>query len=83
VFDDWIPLVERFGVPVTMLLVVVLTGARKWWAYGWYVAAVERDRDFWRGLALQGTALAERQQDLTRDAIRVSQQMAHNDRLAP
>jgi hypothetical protein len=42
------------------LLAILIAGHRKLWVWGWLYAERVQERDFWRGLALRGTDLAER-----------------------
>lgn len=52
-------LLREFGLPLAALTVLVVTGARRWWVWGWQyaekVAECERmrtERDQWKDVAL-------------------------------
>lgn len=60
-------MIQQLGLPIFVLLVVIWTGSRGDWVFGWVfrksLEDIERvgiDRDMWRDLALRGTDLAER-----------------------
>jgi hypothetical protein len=54
-----VDLVQSGGM-VTLLIVILLGGVKKWWVVGWqYQREVDR-ADKWERLALEGTDLAER-----------------------
>lgn len=51
-------LVQAGGM-LGLLLFVLYSGARGWWVFGWQYAAVVKDRDDWKGIALSGAQLAK------------------------
>ncbi len=44
---------------VIMFTIIIATGARKIWVWGYQLADAVRDRDFWRGIALRSMNIAE------------------------
>jgi hypothetical protein len=68
---EWLPLIERLGVPLFMLLLLIVTGARGVWVWGYQYRANEklwrerlesserREAD-WKQMAVSGTLIAER-----------------------
>jgi len=59
------------GGLLVALLVIIYTGVRKIWVFGWYAREVKADRDEWKEAALRGTRVAERvvtqQEEVRRD----------------
>lgn len=45
---------------ITLLLFILIAGARGWWVFGWHYEEVARERDAWREIALSTTSLAEK-----------------------
>lgn len=45
---------------ITLLLLILIAGARGWWVFGWHYEEVARERDAWREIALSTTSLAEK-----------------------
>jgi positive regulator of sigma E activity len=45
---------------VTILLLILLGGAKGWWVFGWHYEEVAKERDAWREIALSTTSLAEK-----------------------
>jgi hypothetical protein len=50
---------QTFGLPLTMLVIVLWTGARGMWVFGRTHDDVVEDRNYWRAQALKGTELAD------------------------
>lgn len=48
----------RDGGLVVVLLLTLIGGAKRLWVFGWTYKDLERDRDEWKALALDGTHLA-------------------------
>lgn len=70
-FDDWISLIERFGVLVVLLVLILYTGYKRVWVWGYQLRDCETERKEWKDLALTGTKIAEtvaasRQEELKR-----------------
>jgi hypothetical protein len=57
---DALDLIKAVGLPIALLLLALVAGARGTWYYGNTYRSLERDRDYWRELALRGTDLAEK-----------------------
>jgi hypothetical protein len=45
---------------IGLLLAIGFAGIRKVWVFGWYAATVEKDRDFWRSIALRSMGHTDR-----------------------
>lgn len=68
---EWIPVIERLGVPLAILIVLVITGSRGTWVWGYQYRANDkswreqleasqaREAD-WKQMAISGTLIAER-----------------------
>ena len=48
------------GGLLVALLIIIYTGVRKLWVFGWYAKEVMQDREEWKEAALRGTRVAER-----------------------
>lgn len=48
------------GGLLVALLVIIYTGVKKLWVFGWYAREIRADRDEWKEAALRGTRVAER-----------------------
>ena len=48
------------GGLLVALLVIIFTGMKKKWVFGWYAREIREDRDEWKEAALRGTRVAER-----------------------
>lgn len=48
------------GGLLVALLIIIYTGVRKLWVFGWYAKEIRADRDEWKEAALRGTRVAER-----------------------
>lgn len=48
------------GGLLVALLIIIYTGIKKIWVFGWYAREVRADRDEWKEAALRGTRVAER-----------------------
>jgi hypothetical protein len=62
--------IVQSGGSLAALFFVVIGGARGWYVWGWTHRAVERDRDFWRQLALSGTSLAQKSLELAKETAK-------------
>ncbi len=40
---DWVEFLERFGFPLSALVLLLVTGARRVWVWGWQLKAVEAE----------------------------------------
>jgi hypothetical protein len=59
---DFIKTVGDLGV-IGLLVVIIVTGLRRQWVWGWMYAELIEDRDEWKQMALHGTRLTERAVD--------------------
>lgn len=48
------------GGLLVALLVIIYTGVKKLWVFGWYAKELRADREEWKEAALRGTRVAER-----------------------
>jgi hypothetical protein len=48
------------GGVVSLLVLIVVGGWRRWYVWSWQYKEVVKDRDFYRTLAFRGTSLAEK-----------------------
>lgn len=48
------------GGLLVALLIIIFTGMKGMWVFGWYVRELRDDRDEWKEAALRGTRVAER-----------------------
>lgn len=48
------------GGLLVALLIIIYTGVKKIWVFGWYAKEVRSDRDEWKEAALRGTRITER-----------------------
>jgi hypothetical protein len=48
------------GGLLVALLVIIFTGMRGMWVFGWYVKEIKQDRDEWKAAALRATTIGER-----------------------
>lgn len=48
--------VEKLGL-LGVLGTIIVTGFKRYWVFGWYYTALERDRDYWKNAALELGAL--------------------------
>lgn len=58
---DWVTvwgIVDKGGV-IAILFVILITGVRRWWVFGWVYREEKARSDEWRALALSGTKIAE------------------------
>lgn len=46
------------------LLLALLLGHRRVWVWGWLAESIEKDRDFWRDIALRSMGHAEQALDV-------------------
>jgi hypothetical protein len=51
--------VSDLGV-IGLLLIIIWSGHRRLWVWGWQLEAAERREDEWRQMALKGTEIGER-----------------------
>lgn len=58
--DQLITLLTGPGGLLVALLIIIFTGMRGMWVFGWYVEELREDRDEWKSAALKGTSIAER-----------------------
>ena len=56
---DWLDLIERFGLPVAIFILILWTGYKRIWVWGAELKASEKREQEWRELALTGTKIAE------------------------
>ena len=57
---DLIDLLTGPGGLLVALLVIIYTGVRKLWVFGWYAKELRADLEEWKEAALRGTRVAER-----------------------
>ena len=57
---DLIRLLLGPGGLLVALIIIIFTGVRKIWVFGWYAKEMKADRDEWKEAALRGTRVAER-----------------------
>jgi len=53
-------LVQQFGLPVTMLLFALVTGARGTWVFGRELKASEKREEEWKQIAYKSLDIGER-----------------------
>jgi hypothetical protein len=51
-------LFKDFGLPLSMLILVLVTGVRADWVFGWVYRELKDDRDFWRKQAQEAKEVA-------------------------
>lgn len=56
---SWSDIISNMGV-IALLVLILTSGARGVWVWGWHYKDLEHDRDYWRTLALSGTDIAEK-----------------------
>ena len=56
---ELISVISDFGV-IGLLVVIIATGFRRYWVFGWVYDQVRAERDEWKAMALEGCDLAER-----------------------
>jgi hypothetical protein len=54
----WVNLLLGPGGLLVGLMIVIYTGVRKMWVFGWMYAEKSKEADRWRDMALRGTSLA-------------------------
>jgi len=59
------------GGIIGILVYILVGGSKGWWVFGWQyddalnrIKQIEKERDDWRDIALQGTQVAEKTVDL-------------------
>lgn len=65
---EWLSLLRDGGLVVGALLILV-SGAREVWVWGWTYRAMQQDRDDWKSLALRNLDLAQRGTSLADHAL--------------
>ena len=73
--SDWISLIQTFGLPVVMLVLVLVLGVRKVWVWGYQLEESERRAAKWEEMALRGTRLAEEGTDIADDLTRIAHRL--------
>jgi len=58
--DSLIRVLTGPGGLLVALLIIIYTGVRKLWVFGWYAKEILQDREEWKEAALRGTRVAER-----------------------
>lgn len=51
---------------VTLLVLILIGGQRKWWVYGWQLEESERRADEWKAMAQEGRHVTATAVDLAR-----------------
>jgi hypothetical protein len=62
--SDLATLVQTFGWPMALFIVMTVSGASGVWVWGWQYRAVEKQRDEWKDIALKGQISSERMLEL-------------------
>ena len=57
---DLLTLLTGPGGLLVALLVIIFTGMKKKWVFGWYAREILEDRDEWKQAALRATTIGER-----------------------
>jgi hypothetical protein len=57
---DWQMVLERFGLPMLGLVVVLYTGYKQVWVWGYQLKEAKQREADWKDMALRGTLIAER-----------------------
>jgi len=70
---DILGLVSDGGVPA-LLLIIIYTGLKKKWVFGWYVEEISTDRDEWKQAAKAGTFIAHRAVTAAEQVVSVTEQ---------
>lgn len=58
--EQLITLLTGPGGLLVALLVIIFTGMKRYWVFGWYAREIKQDRDEWKDAAIKGTYVAER-----------------------
>jgi hypothetical protein len=45
---------------IGLLVVILVGGSKRWWAWGWQYEDLIKEKDEWKRLALSGTDMAEK-----------------------
>jgi hypothetical protein len=65
---EWFDLILGPGGLLVGLLILVVTGVKKMWVFGWYATALETDRDYWKQMAVRSLTAAEKATDVAKSA---------------
>lgn len=57
-FEQWL---DQYGWPLATLAIVIGTGARKVWVWGWALRDAEAREASWKEIALKALNVAEKQ----------------------
>jgi hypothetical protein len=57
---DWPALADRYGILGVILVLVLTTGYKRVWVWGYQLRDAEKREADWKDLALRGTLIAER-----------------------
>lgn len=63
---------SRIGV-VSGLLLIVVGGIRKWYVFGWYYEALEKERNEWRRVALSQLQALQQSQQLAESNVQLAE----------
>lgn len=63
---DWGAMIERFGLPLVVLVAILWTGYKGVWVWGSQLRATEDREAEWRELALTGMKITEAISERTR-----------------
>ena len=58
--QQWVDLLLGPGGLLVALLIIIYTGVRRLWVFGWLYSEKAKEADQWREMALRGTTLAEK-----------------------
>lgn len=60
---ELVTLIGQGGV-IPLFIIILYTGVKKKWVFGWYLTELLNDRNEWKEAALHGTRVASRAVDL-------------------
>jgi hypothetical protein len=52
----WLEVIRVFGLPIATLIALIIGGATGFYVWGWVYREMRSERDYYRRLALTGTA---------------------------
>jgi hypothetical protein len=50
---------REFGFPLTIVAIILYSGYKQKWVWGWQYREIKNERDFWRATAMVSTAVSE------------------------
>ena len=67
--EDIINLINGPGGALVLMLVVIWTGVRQYWVFGWLYKQEREEKEQWKEAALRGTRVAERVVSVTEEKV--------------